>query len=336
MKKNKLLDIITPAQLADELRSLGSVNKVAKKYHVNPITAYSAVTIAGLEGFVRPNLKNILTKEALEISYDELDSLSAVGRKFNVAGDTVKAYMDKFGLKYKPQVLYACDHEFFSRNNAETFYVAGFMAADGCVTIHQTGNSFQIKVGLARKDEEFLLKIKNLMKAETPIRRYMIENSKINPNWNDTFKSEFEITSKQMFNDLERFNIITRKTHIYTFPKWLTNHQLNHHFMRGYNDGDGSFFIMKPPKENRIAQIAFSLRGTREFLTDYRSILEDKCVLPIRQKPVPMRGPTARLEYGGNGVSTKIYNFLYKDATVFLERKEKIARLALTPTLLRI
>lgn len=87
--------------------------------------------------------------------------------------------------------------------------------------------------------------------------------------------------------------------------------------MRGYFDGDGSWFIGSSKITN---QLYFSLAGTVPFLEDYRSVLERNCNL-LDSKKIRIVRNIGVLEYGGNGVSSKIRDFLYSDATVFLHRK---------------
>lgn len=237
--------------------------------------------------------------------------------------------MKKFGLKFNKQIKYNCDHDFFSRENEESFYVAGFIAADGCVKNHSSSkNSFQIQIGLSQRDQEHLEKIKYLLKSDAPIKNFLIKNSKRNIKWNDTWSSQINITSKQMFEDLKKFNIVPRKTLIYTFPEWMKNHPLKHHFIRGYNDGDGSFYISKLPDHKKVKQICFSMRGTPEFLLFIQSILEQECKLRKRDKPIRISSGHGCLEYGGNSVVSKITDYLYKNATIFLPRKREIAILA--------
>jgi hypothetical protein len=326
--KNKLLAILTPEQLQKELKCLGSVTKIAEKYKINSITVYSAFKKCNINYFVKPRRNNLLNKEVLEKAYIECGSLKAVGRKFGVASNTVKYYMQKYNLDFKPQVRYDCNHYFFSDDNEKSFYIAGFIAADGCVKIHKKGNSFIVQIGISKLDKNFLEHIKSILRAEAPIRDFIIKNSKLNSKWNDTWKSELSITSKQMFHDLSRFNIIPCKSLTYTFPEWLINHPLKHHFMRGYNDGDGSFYIPRLAEGKKTKQVYFSLRGTPKFLEIYRSILEKECDLEIRNKSIRISSGHGCLEYGGNGIVTKIANYLYKDATIYLPRKYDVVMAA--------
>jgi hypothetical protein len=128
-----------------------------------------------------------------------------------------------------------------------------------------------------------------------------------------------------MVEDLKRFNIVPRKSLIYIFPEWIKDHPLKHHFIRGYNDGDGSFYIPKLAAGKKTEQIYFTMRGTLAFLTDVRSILEKECSLKERAKDIRISSGHGCLEYGGNGVVSKIVDYLYKDATIYLPRKRDIA-----------
>jgi len=123
-----------------------------------------------------------------------------------------------------------------------------------------------------------------------------------------------------MAKDLERFNIVPRKTHIYTFPNWLLDHELVHHFMRGYNDGDGSFYYSSSNKR-KTKTICINIRGTVSFLTDYRNILESKTAVNKKKSEVKLSDGIGRLEYGGNIQVPQIVKFLYKDSSIYLTRK---------------
>lgn len=272
-------------------------------------------------------LDKILTKDILQQTYAELGSLKAVARKFYLDPGSIKKYMIRCGLDFKSQVRHNCDHGFFSRDNEETFYVAGFIAADGCVKDRKgsSGNRrYEMGIGLSKEDKSFLEQLRQVMKAETPIRDFLVKNSKRNPEWNDTWKSEIIITSEQMCDNLKRFNIVPRKSLIYTFPEWMKIHPLKHHFIRGYNDGDGSFYTSLPPGK-MTEQVYFSMRGTPTFLKVVRDILEAECGLEERHKCIRISSGHGVLEYGGNGVISKIFDYLYKNATIYLPRKRDIA-----------
>lgn len=270
------------------------------------------------------------------VLYHKYHSIRAVARELGCTGEGVRSVMQRNGIAIDVPIRYSFNERFFSEDSEKVFYWAGFLAADGC--LKKKSNSDILSVSLSIQDKSHVELFKFDISATHPIYEGIVKNSKKNPKWNDSKKSEIQLLSKHLPGDLARFNITQRKTHVYTFPEWLISHPLLHHFMRGYFDGDGSWFVGTSKK---TGQLFFSLRGTPEFLTVYRSILEGKCGLQERIKDIRINNGIGVLEYGGNGITCKIRDFLYRDAVTFMQRKfDKVKdvvvvkRLSVTPGLL--
>jgi DNA-binding transcriptional regulator WhiA len=255
----------------------------------------------------------------LQKIYEQTQSAKKVGEHFGMSKEKAIYILKRENL-INELVRYSCDQNFFEENNEKSFYWAGFIASDGSIIDRR--KTLELSIGLSKKDKSLLEKFKKDLKAENPIHDILVKNSKRNKNWNDSWKSEIKLTSNKLCKNLERFNIVPRKTKTYTFPKWLINHDLVNHFMRGYFDGDGSFFTNN---QKKTPQLYFSLRGTSEFLKAYREVLEKTCDLPIRIKDIRINNGIGVLEYGGNNIVPKIAEFLYKNSTVCLERKRDLA-----------
>lgn len=212
----------------------------------------------------RPNLQQ------LQESYERLRSVRLVAAEFGYTGEGIRTMMHRNGL---PMLIsnkdkYRCNHDFFSHDTEESFYITGFFAADGCVKFRKGKIEPSIvSISLSKRDADHLLHMKNIMGVEHQLHHKIVKNHLRNPTWKDSEEIEMSLTSRQMCRDLKRFNIVPRKTHIYTFPKWIINHPLVNHFMRGYFDGDGSFYVDNSVK---TPQVFFNLRGTSKFLTVYR------------------------------------------------------------------
>ncbi len=267
-------------------------------------------------------LKNILTKELLEKEFAELKSSKAIGKKIGISGETISRYMEDFGLTPNKKISYNCNHNIFSTDTEDSLYLAGFIAADGCIM--SKGNGKSLFIGLSNKDKAHLEKIRTALGAENPIHDYDVKTSKQNPKWKDTVTSQLRISSAQIYSDLQRFNITERKTHTLTFPDWMKDHPLRHHFIRGYIDGDGSFYH-SVGKGRKVRQVFFSVRGTTQFLTSLRSILEKDLSLEERTKEIRINNGIGVLEYGGNRVCKALAEYLYRDATIYLDRKKEAA-----------
>lgn len=219
--------------------------------------------------------------------------------------------------------LYEVNNEFFSKDTEESFYVAGFLAADGWKT-RKAGGSFAIGLQLWAEDLDHLKMIKNLMRCTSPLKF----RKRRNKSGSISFSYNFIANSEQCYNDLERFGVVENKTYVLRMPDWICKHSLAHHFMRGYIDGDGSFGIY-----DEIGQAHFSMRGTKEFLEAFHGILCSAGVCDDSEREIianqgKKRLAFGKLQYGGNGIISKMYDFLYHNATIFLPRKEGIAHKA--------
>jgi hypothetical protein len=261
-------------------------------------------------------IKPISSKEKIQESYSRLQSLNLVAKELGGTAQGIRQAMIRYGLPINKLLRNMCNDDFFTQETETTFYWAGFIAADGCVKKDKRYNgSYKLAIQLAINDILHLEKFKNDINFEGK----MYYRTKKYKKYNDSHQVSIEITSKKIFDDLAKFNIIPNKTKIYTFPEWLINHPFVHHFMRGYFDGDGSIYMNSSSK-----QLNITLCGTKKFLLIYRNILEQKCSLNYRNKDIPQRRNIGILTYGGNNKVPNIMSFLYKDATIYLERKKDI------------
>lgn len=280
------------------------------------------------------NMNKPIDTSRLKQLYDRYQSLDKVAKEIGCTKEGVRHAMKRINININPLVVHACNDGFFSEINERSLYWAGFIAADGCVLDRR--KSKELSIALNIRDRNHLELFKEHICATNPVGEYIVKASK--PQWNDTKKAEIKITSPKMFEDLDRFNVVPRKSNTYRFPEWLVDHPGVHHFMRGYFDGDGSWYIGSSKKTD---QVFFLLRGTTEFLEVYRGVLEKKCGVPKREKPIRVNNGIGVLEYGGNGVAAKIRDFLYQGMSVYLERKFEVVkdvvmveRLQITPELL--
>lgn len=259
-----------------------------------------------------------LSKEDFINELESLGSLSKIASKYGVSKNTISYYFKKLDIPYNKKVAqYPVDHNFFSKEDEGSFYWAGFLAADGCILIRKNFNNKNIILTLGEKDLNHLQLFKETLKSGHPIKTRIVENSKINSDWTDRNLYTITVGSHKIVEDLERFNIVPRKTKVYDFPDWLINHPLVNHFMRGYFDGDGSIYIHSRPQYKD--QYKLSIAGNYSFLSNFGSIISEK--LQIDNKSINSNGPVYVLSYGGNNLTSKIGSFLYDQATVYIERK---------------
>ena len=268
-----------------------------------------------------------INREDLINDYKKFGNFTEICKKYNV---DYRYLRHLFAENSIPVNIYhyICDDNCFSNINEQSMYWAGFLAADGCVR-HSENGSYAIYLGLATKDRSHVEKFKEFVKTDAEItdrKRTRSPNSIVKK---ETFTSELKFSSKKMFEDLSNFNIIPNKTYTYDMPDWLIEHPLVNHFMRGYIDGDGCFYIMKRQTTN----ICMSMRATRNFLEQFDEILYKNGIIKQVQcfnKDKQSEGNPlfSKISHNGNIVVSALVDFLYKDATVYLERKWDIAKQA--------
>jgi len=208
---------------------------------------------------------------------------------------------------------YNLNEEFFNNDTPESFYWAGFIMADGCVATNKYKNPSFISINISEKDLEVLEKFKASIGFDGPIKH---TRTRTTFGVGDFVK--IQVCSTKMAKSIGRFGVVPSKTHICEFSKWIMSHEYVNHFMRGYVDGDGSFFTTHM---SDIDHLHFSVCGTKRFLESFRGILVDNCKL--RTNKVSKSRGIYEFRYSGNRNCVKIRDFLYRDATpdMYLVRK---------------
>jgi hypothetical protein len=186
----------------------------------------------------------------------------------------------------------------------EKAYWLGFLYADGYV-YNQT--SYSLELTLAEKDKLHLEKFKSFIGSTSEL-----EHKKVSINQKHFNAYRLTVCSKNISDALINLGCVQNKSLKLKFPTKVP-YELINHFMRGYFDGDGSIGCYSN-------SLRFSVLGTKEFLDGYKEVLCKESNLNTDNK-YEMNGKAFVLRFGGNIKVKKIYDFLYKDATIYLERK---------------
>ncbi len=208
---------------------------------------------------------------------------------------------------------YTLNETFFENiDTEEKSYWLGFLYADGCVSKSRTSEQ---KVQLKIVDKEHLYKFHADLNSTYPIREhYNLRHGKKYPYW------YLNMTSTKMVNDLISKGCSYRKTHTLVFPDFISK-ELISHFMRGYFDGDGcvSTFLINNKRRLQTKTITSGICGTENFCIGFKRSLPftDNNLVNIHPKKNIMSFTMYAKE------SLKFYKFIYKNATIFLERKKQ-------------
>jgi len=198
---------------------------------------------------------------------------------------------------------YYCNNNYFNNIKTERqAYWLGLIAADGCV---MTKNRNIISITLHNNDSNILSVFLNDLQSNYPLHYQKRDKC-----------CRILIESKQIVKDLSIYNIKPQKTFNFRFPNKL-NKKLYNHFIRGYFDGDGCIYISK------INQIEYSITSNEDFLKELQNVLILKCKLNKTKLKQYKRTKIKTMVYYGNKQAEKIYNYMYKNATIFFPRKKE-------------
>lgn len=211
---------------------------------------------------------------------------------------------------------YEYDHSFFKDIQTEAqAYWCGFIMADGCVTINERINSCEVCIKLQARDADHLKKFNKSIKGNVPV--ILFDEWVIRPG--ETEKTiahlcQIRLYSQEMFHDLGKYGVIPNKSMIKQFPKNIPDKLMNH-FIRGYFDGNGSFTF----KENKFRSCSFCT-GSKEFAEGMCNYINEK-VCKTSGVYESKRNHSFVFRTSSYESTYAFLNYLYKDATIYLDRK---------------
>ena len=219
---------------------------------------------------------------------------------------------ERLGLKQNrnyPRL--AINEHYFKTWSPEMAYILGYVLADGCI-IEGTykGYSGSLKLGVQTRDIDILEKIKKQLKSEHKIS--IVKGA-----------AHLGIASQTIVNDLKSLGIIYRKSLRENVP--TVPHKYKKDFIRGVIDGDGSIHFDKRNYptisvfcgKNTITFIQNHFLNTFNLYSKISSVKKDKHSQFLFY-----------IAYRSNSAKTLIA-YLYKDASLYLERKFKLAQRAM-------
>ena len=218
------------------------------------------------------------------------------------------------------KIKYTVDNHFFDViDNEIKAYMLGFYLTDGC----NYEDKHTIKLDVTEEDSYILERFKNEINYTGEIRKYTYKN--------DISKDgKYHTMCRLMFNSIQISKQLALKGCIAnkslkgkyvpngTIPDYLMNH-----FIRGLIDGDGglSFWEDNPITHHRKFQLNFcSTIDSVQKLANYLS-KRFNCSPSIVDRHKDRNNNNLQLCIDGNRVVKSICDWLYKDATIYLNRK---------------
>ena len=242
-------------------------------------------------------------------------SMLKISKLFGVNQSVIKRVLIENNVEVRDLNTYKnkhCDETFFDViDTEEKAYWLGFIYADGYVTKRKTQDTLGIKLSI--DDKNHLEKFKESLKSEHSIGIYTSDEGY---NVGKQYCS-LTICNQHIVDSLIDKGVTYRKTKTLIFPtREQVPEKFVSHFIRGYFDGDGSIYHIVQGNSGCV-----SFTGTQNML--------DTILTEIKQF-VGTNAHTYKysnkdiydLKVGGRNQLKQFYEYIYKNSSVFLDRKK--------------
>lgn len=192
-------------------------------------------------------------------------------------------------------------------------YFLGLMYADG----YNYEKMGRFSLNLQEKDKDILDKFLQFMESN----HLLYFRDRANENWQNIYS--INISNKKISKRLAELGCVQAKSMILEFPtEEQVPKELQRHFIRGYFDGDGYFAVRKKPTSRWIKYSCniVSSKNFCESLKDkvYEEIgINTTIAIPHKER----NNSTRRFVVGGRIQIFKFLDWIYENATIYLERK---------------
>ena len=256
---------------------------------------------------------NKLTEKDKEIiikEYYENKSYKDISIKYNFSMRSIPRVLIESGINTNLKNRYTLNSNYFNNiDNQNKAYWLGFLHADGFVGDNKYNN-----IVLSSIDKEHIIKFGNEIEytGKYRISKGGYENSKN--------QLVINFSDKTMSKNLRDLGIESnRKLKNYKIPN--INEEFIPHFIRGYFDGDGSVYSYTNTHYHKNKSYTYLVRivsiiGPEPFLNEIGSFMPYKYRIKDSK--------TDSLKYMEFYISSEfedIYDYLYKNANIYLLRK---------------
>lgn len=194
-------------------------------------------------------------------------------------------------------------------DTSEKAYWLGFLYADGYV-YDRKGFSYRLELGLAARDLGHLHKFRYCIGSNKKI-----TTKPVKCRGKEYMSKKITIYGEEFISNLINKGVVPRKSLILTYPdRSILPEKFDNAFIRGYFDGDGCVY---GKHEDYSYDVNFV--GTKAFLEKVNEILHSKLGLSIVSPQ--KKGRAFSIHFGGYENLVRLYEYMYKDSTVSLDRK---------------
>ena len=241
--------------------------------------------------------------------YESGMSTREIGELYSVSDTTIQSWLEKNNIKRRSSIYTLNDNYFDEIDNQDKAYILGLLYADGC----NKASEHTVSITLQEEDRHILEDINILIQNTRPL--YFVNLKQYNNSWKNGY--ELDIRGKHISEMLCKYGVVPKKSLILKYPYWMEQ-DLQRHFIRGYFDGDGHISKAK-------YKYNMSIVSTKDFCEGVQQIIETQLGLPTHLYiSSTIDKPTRTLMLTRKNDCKVFFDWLYKDANLFLKRKYNI------------
>ena len=306
------------------------IEQIEKYKNVTDISIATGYPTTSLRRYVKHfNLENILEhkkkisrvnldkhpykdKVWLENNIKKYGNIKDLCEATNCAQTSIRRYAHEFKLTHMiEERIYdrtvSMNEDYFENINSERkAYWLGMLVADGCV--QDAGNRYCMSLLLKGEDGYIVKAFRDDLESEVGI-------------YIDSYgRHSIKVWSKKLFMDLCNLGISPRKTGKEVFPN--IPKELEHHFVRGFFDGDGTIFT-RANRARHKGTVGFCCQN-EDFILSLIDRIEKACGFRLSYHPHKNNVFECKTEAEMKCLS--IIEYMYKDATIAMLRKYNRAK----------
>lgn len=262
---------------------------------------------------MRRILSDDIIVQAHKKYWNENKTIKELSIDYNCSPSVLERWFRKFELEIRDKsdrkIKYPINKNIFDNVDSEDkAYWLGFLYADGNVS-----KTNRVRLSLAEQDVKTVENFSYFIYNTNRVKIYKLPDNKKGQDL-----VYVDICNKYISNRLIELGCHPNKTFTLCFPEWL-NVDLINHFIRGYFDGDGCLSYYH---DGSLDKFEFSLLSTKEFLTSIQDILSSLDINSSLSKRHKNRdNNNFNLKVHGNSQIGKLMDWIYKGATIYLQRK---------------
>lgn len=270
---------------------------------------------------MRPEIKfTTMELEDIKNSYLNGESSVKIGNRYNTTHKPILKALKRMGVEIDRSHCvrkYSLNENYFDNiDTPNKAYILGLLYADGSNSLSKS----TVSISLQEEDKELLDRIRAELDSAKPL-EYLDYSNKHDGGYH--YKNQYRLLffSNHLCRQLNDKGMMPNKSLKLEVP--ILRNDLYSHFVRGYFDGDGSF-CFRYTKDNKIRCLT-TITSTQSFCEKIRQIIIDNVNIPCGNiyDSSCHNGVTKVLSISGLKQNESLFEWIYRDAELYLDRKYK-------------